>query len=146
MKLIRFGQKGKEKPGLWKDGGIVDLRKIFSEVPDIGEAFFRDGWLEKISEITDPGRKINERIACPVSRPSKIVCLGKNYAEHAREGGFEKPDKPLIFCKTWVSLILRVHLVSRISFRFIGRITVKVDPLPISLSAVISPLWFCKML
>jgi 2-keto-4-pentenoate hydratase/2-oxohepta-3-ene-1,7-dioic acid hydratase in catechol pathway len=100
MKLIRFGQKGKEKPGLWKDGRIVDLRNIFSEVPDIGEAFFSNGWLEKISEITDPGRKIDERIACPVHRPSKIICLGKNYAEHAKEGGFEKPEQPLIFCKT----------------------------------------------
>jgi 2-keto-4-pentenoate hydratase/2-oxohepta-3-ene-1,7-dioic acid hydratase in catechol pathway len=100
MKLIRFGQKGKEKPGLWKDGRIVDLRNTFSEVPDIGEAFFRSGWLEKISGITDPGRKVDERIACPVHRPSKIICLGKNYAEHAREGGFEKPENPLIFCKT----------------------------------------------
>jgi len=100
MKLIRFGQKGKEKPGLWKDGRIVDLRNIFSEVPDIGEAFFRNGWLEKVSGIEDPGQKIDERIACPVHRPSKIICLGKNYAEHAKEGGFEKPEKPLIFCKT----------------------------------------------
>jgi 2,4-diketo-3-deoxy-L-fuconate hydrolase len=100
MKLIRFGQKGKEKPGLWKDGRIVDLRNTFSEVPDIGEAFFRSGWLEKISGITDPGRKVDERIACPVHRPSKIICLGKNYAEHAKEGGFEKPENPLIFCKT----------------------------------------------
>jgi len=100
MKLIRFGQKGKEKPGLWKDGRIVDLRNIFSEIPDLGVAFFRDGWLEKIYGITDPGQKIDERIACPVHRPSKIICLGKNYAEHAKEGGFEKPENPLIFCKT----------------------------------------------
>ncbi len=100
MKLVRFGQKGKEKPGLWKNGKIVDLRKIFPEVPDIGEAFFKGGWLQQVAEVTDPGQKMNVRIACPVHRPSKIICLGKNYTEHAKEGGFDTPEQPLIFCKT----------------------------------------------
>ena len=100
MKLVRFGQKGNEKPGLWRDGKIVDLRKIFPQIPDISEAFFRDGWLEKVAGVKDPGRKVEERIASPIHRPSKIICLGKNYAEHAKEGGFENPEKPLIFCKT----------------------------------------------
>ena len=100
MKLVRFGEKGKEKPGLWKDGNIVDLKKIFPEIPDIGEAFFRQNWPEKIAEINDSGQTLKDRIGCPVHAPSKIICLGKNYAEHAKEGGFENPDKPLIFCKT----------------------------------------------
>jgi len=100
MKLIRFGEKGKEKPGLWKDGNIVDLKKIFPDIPDIGEVFFRENWLEKISEINDSGQTLKDRIGCPIHAPSKIICLGKNYAEHAKEGGFENPDKPLIFCKT----------------------------------------------
>jgi 2-keto-4-pentenoate hydratase/2-oxohepta-3-ene-1,7-dioic acid hydratase in catechol pathway len=100
MKLVRFGQKGNIKPGLWKDGNIVDLREIFPEIPDISETFFREGWLEKIAEVKNPGRKIEVRIASPVYRPSKIICLGKNYAEHAKEGGFENPETPLIFCKT----------------------------------------------
>jgi len=100
MRLVRFGQKGKEKPGLWKAGNIVDLREIFPEIPDIGEAFFRENWIEKIAEIDDPGKKIQARIGCPIHAPSKIICLGKNYAEHAKEGGFENPEKPLIFCKT----------------------------------------------
>ena len=100
MKLVRFGEKGKEKPGLWKAGNIVDLREFFPEIPDIGEVFFRENWLEKIAEIDDPGKEIKARIGCPVHAPSKIICLGKNYAEHAKEGGFEKPEKPLIFCKT----------------------------------------------
>ena len=100
MRLVRFGQKGKAKPGLWRDGKIVDLRKIFPEIPDISEAFFRGGWLEKVARVKDTGQKIEERIACPIHRPSKIICLGKNYAEHAKEGGFENPEKPLIFCKT----------------------------------------------
>jgi len=100
MRLVRFGQRGKAKPGLWKDGKIVDLREIFPQIPDISEAFFRDGWLEKVAGVKNPGRKIEARIARPIHRPSKIICLGKNYAEHAKEGGFENPEKPLIFCKT----------------------------------------------
>ena len=100
MKLVRFGEKGKEKPGLWKDGNIVDLKKIFPEIPDIGEMFFRGNWPEKIAGINDSGQIIKDRIGCPIHAPSKIICLGKNYAEHAKEGGFENPDKPLIFCKT----------------------------------------------
>ena len=43
MRLIRFGEKGRETPGLWKDGKIVDLRAKYPEIPDISEAFFRDG-------------------------------------------------------------------------------------------------------
>jgi len=100
MKLVRFGPKGKEKPGLWQAGKIVDLTKIFPEIPDICEAFFRGGWLEKVSRVSEPGQKIEARLASPVDRPSKIICLGKNYADHAKEGGFETPETPLIFCKT----------------------------------------------
>ncbi len=100
MKLVRFGQKGNVKPGLWKDDKIVDLREIFPRIPDISETFFREGWLEKVAGVKNSGRKIEARIASPIHRPSKIICLGKNYAEHAKEGGFENPEKPLIFCKT----------------------------------------------
>lgn len=100
MKLIRFGEKGKERPGLYKDGKIVDLRTIFPEIPDIGERFFTQGWLEKIKDTDDPGQKMDVRFGPPVSNPSKIICLGKNYEEHAKEGGFDKPEQPLLFCKT----------------------------------------------
>ena len=104
MKLVRFGPKGKEKPGLWKDGKIVDLRKTFPRIPDVGEGFFREGWLEKVAHVQDPGQIVRERIASPIHRPSKIICLGKNYSEHAKEGGFENPETPLIFCKAPNSL------------------------------------------
>ena len=100
MRLIRFGQKGNARPGLWKDGKIVDLREFFPQIPDISETFFTEGWLDKVAGLKHPGRKIQTRIASPIHRPSKIICLGKNYAEHAKEGGFENPEKPLIFCKT----------------------------------------------
>ncbi len=100
MKLIRFGQDGNEKPGWWKDNRIVDLKKIYPGIPDFDEEFFEKGWLEKVKQVTYAGEKMDVRIGCPVCRPSKIICLGKNYSEHAKEGGFENPEKPLLFCKT----------------------------------------------
>lgn len=100
MRLIRFGAVGQEKPGLWQQGRIVDLKSIFPEIPDIGEAFFRDGWLQRIESVEDTGKKMEVRIGCPVCRPSKIICLGLNYLDHKEEGGFERPLKPLLFCKT----------------------------------------------
>ena len=100
MRLIRFGAIGREKPGLWQDGKIVDLRAIFPEIPDIGERFFKDGWLQRIEEVEDPGKKMDVRLGCPLCRPSKIICLGLNYLDHKEESGFEKPQKPLLFCKT----------------------------------------------
>jgi len=100
MKLIRFGPDGNEKPGLWKDNRIVDLKKIYPGIPDFDEEFFEKGWLEKVKQVTDAGEKMDVRIGCPVCRPSKIICLGKNYSEHAKEGGFENPERPLLFCKT----------------------------------------------
>jgi 2,4-didehydro-3-deoxy-L-rhamnonate hydrolase len=100
MKLLRFGEKGKERPGLLRDKNIVDLREIFPDIPDIGRSFFEDNWLHKIAGVDAPGKIMEVRLGPPVLAPSKIICVGKNYAEHAREGGFEAPDSPLIFCKT----------------------------------------------
>jgi 2,4-didehydro-3-deoxy-L-rhamnonate hydrolase len=100
MKLIRFGESGKEKPGLWRDGRIVDLTATYPGIPDIGEAFFREGWLKKVEKVDAIGEVMDIRIGCPISRPGKIICLGKNYAEHARETGLEIPTRPLLFCKT----------------------------------------------
>lgn len=99
MRLIRFGSPGAERPGLWKDGRIVDLRRHFPEMPDIGESFFREGWLAKVAGVADEGRSMDVRLGPPVARPSKLICLGKNYLEHAHEGNFEAPEKPLLFAK-----------------------------------------------
>ncbi len=99
MRLIRFGEKGAERPGLLKDDRIVDLKGIFPEIPDICERFFREGWMEKAASVDAPGEKMDVRLSHPVRRPSKIICMGKNYAEHAKEGGFDAPEQPLIFAK-----------------------------------------------
>jgi len=104
MRLIRFGDAGMEKPGLLKAGRIVDLRKHFPDIPDIGEDFFVGGWLKKTAALSAPGETMAVRLGPPVHRPSKIICLGKNYLEHAREGGFEPPAAPLLFAKAPSSL------------------------------------------
>lgn len=99
MRLIRFGPKGMERPGIEIEDRIVDLRRYFPDIPDIGGAFFRNGWLDKVAGLEATGEPMTERRGCPLDRPSKIICLGKNYAEHAKESGFDQPDKPLLFCK-----------------------------------------------
>jgi len=104
MRLIRFGEKGHEKPGLWKEGNIIDLTDEFPEIPDIGPTFFSDGWIEKVSRVETPGRAMDVRLGAPVTQPSKIICLGKNYAEHAKEGGFDNPSRPLLFSKAPTAL------------------------------------------
>ena len=100
MRLIRFGEKGGEKPGLWKAGKIVDLKAIYPQIPDISEAFFRDGWFEKAAGVQELGVEMDVRIGCPIVRPAKLICLGINYSDHKEETGFEKPANPLLFCKT----------------------------------------------
>jgi len=101
MRLIRFGPAGKERPGLLlPDGHIVDLRRHFPDMPDFGERFFTGGWLARVAGVRDAGAPLEVRYGPPLPRPGKIICLGKNYAEHAREGGFDRPPRPLLFCKT----------------------------------------------
>jgi 2,4-didehydro-3-deoxy-L-rhamnonate hydrolase len=104
MRLIRFGNQGAERPGLWNDGRIVDLWRHFPEMPDIGEVFFRDDWLSKIAGLSDDGESMDVRLGPPVARPSKLICLGKNYLEHAQEGNFDAPEKPLLFAKATSAL------------------------------------------
>ena len=100
MRLIRFGAPGRERPGLLQADGIVDLREIYADIPDIDERFFNQGWIEKLRHSKHAGRCMQVRLGPPVAKPSKIICLGKNYVEHAKEGGFDTPSAPLLFCKS----------------------------------------------
>lgn len=100
MRLLRFGPKGEERPGLLRNGRILDLRTCFPDMPDIGPEFFEGGWLEKAAQAEGPGELLSVRLGSPVTRPEKIICLGKNYSEHAKEGNMAVPERPLLFCKT----------------------------------------------
>ena len=104
MKLIRFGEKNKQKPGIQLD----DDRRIdvSSFIDDYDENFFYKigikklrSWLNKNKEKC-PIIDNNIRIGPPISRPSKIVCVGLNYAKHAAESGMKIPDEPVLFFKS----------------------------------------------
>ena len=104
MKLIRFGEKNKEKPGIQLD----DYQRIdvSSFIDDYDENFFYKigikklrSWLNKNKEKC-PIIDNNIRIGPPISRPSKIVCVGLNYAKHAAESGMKIPDEPVLFFKS----------------------------------------------
>ena len=105
MKLIRFGQEGNEKPGIHKDGKHYDLS---AHINDFDENFFANNGLEKLKTIAAqenlPLVATTERIGSPIARPSKIVCIGLNYAKHAKETNAAIPTEPIIFMKSTTSL------------------------------------------
>ena len=103
MKLIRHGEPGRESPGvILSDGSLVDASDEFR---DFDEGFFACGGLEALqSWVADGclgGRVIapDSRLGPPVARPSKLVCVGKNYLDHAKEFGGGVPDEPVLFMK-----------------------------------------------
>ena len=100
MRIIRFGEKGHEKPGLLNQGRIVDLTQFFPDIPDVDQRFFEQGWVEKVAAVDAVGEAMDVRLGSPVAVTSKIICVGKNYAEHAKEGGFDPPESPVLFSKT----------------------------------------------
>ena len=103
MRLIRFGPQGKEKPGVWLDGKRRDLSAYFQ---DWNSTFFAESGLERLSAIlkTDEAKPLpevheNDRWGAPVARPGKIVCVGLNYSDHAKESGMPLPAEPVLFLK-----------------------------------------------
>ena len=106
MKLIRFGMAGNEKPGLIMGDTYVD---VSSFVNDYNEAFFENQGLKKLTEFikTNPELPIiskDVRLGSPVARPSKIVCIGLNYKDHAKETGAATPAEPILFLKSTTAL------------------------------------------
>ena len=109
MKLIRFGEPGKEKPGaLLKDGSRIDASALGS---DYNEAFFASGGLAKLDSwlrqnaSSAPRVAPSIRLGSAVCRPSKIICIGLNYRDHAAETKAEPPKEPVIFFKSTTSLV-----------------------------------------
>jgi 2,4-diketo-3-deoxy-L-fuconate hydrolase len=108
MKLIRFGAPGREMPGLVQgDGARVDASTFGS---DWDERFFASDGLARLAAwtrehaATAPRVPEGTRLGSCVARPSKIVCIGLNYADHARETGAKIPDEPVIFFKATTAL------------------------------------------
>ena len=108
MKLIRFGTQGSEKPGvLLANGTSIDVSAC---TPDFNEAFFESDGLHRLSSwienhaATAPEVPPGTRLGSPIARPSKIICIGLNYSDHAKESGMAVPAEPIIFFKSTTAL------------------------------------------
>jgi 2,4-diketo-3-deoxy-L-fuconate hydrolase len=100
VKLVRFGPVGAERPGVILGGARRDASGLFR---DWDRRFFEGGGLDelarRVQESALPVLPEGERWAAPVARPGKVVCVGLNYRDHAREAGVELPKEPVLFLK-----------------------------------------------
>lgn len=108
MKLIRYGNLGQEKIGVQIDMKNYDLSS-FGE--DYNEQFFENDGVERLKAfIKENASELKEipagsRLGAPIARPSKIVCIGLNYLDHATETGATIPKEPIIFFKSTTSVV-----------------------------------------
>ncbi|TVQ02622.1 MAG: FAA hydrolase family protein [Balneolaceae bacterium] len=109
MKLIRYGNPGNEKPGvILPDGRKIDV-SAFTE--DFHRNFFESGGLEKLkywvntNSETAPEVDDTVRLGPPVADTGKIICVGLNYADHAKEGGMAIPTEPILFFKATSAIV-----------------------------------------
>ena len=108
MKLIRYGESGRERPGLQlADDTRIDA-SAFGE--DYDEHFFASAGLARLCAWSrSEGHRAPEispdtRLGPPIARPSKLVCIGMNFRDHAKEGGHQIPDEPVIFLKSTTAI------------------------------------------
>lgn len=103
MKIARLGDPGNEIPVLVEADRYLDLRPLTS---DVDGAFLESDFRQRVAEALEAGAleelagAANLRIGSPIARPSAVICVGQNYAAHARESGAEPPTVPIIFLKT----------------------------------------------
>ena len=108
MKLFRFGSFEQEKPGIiLPNGRKIDV-SAFGE--DFNEAFFTNDGLNRLGDWlkthADACPEVSDsiRLGSCIARPSKIVCIGLNYAKHAAESGMDLPKEPVVFFKSTTAL------------------------------------------
>ncbi|MEY3362742.1 MAG: hypothetical protein RLZZ538_285 [Actinomycetota bacterium] len=109
MRLVRLGERGKEIPGvqLSDSSTVLDARSVTS---DFDPEFFASGGVERLrtamkNDQLAPLSDAGLRIGAPIGKPEKIVCIGLNYRNHARESGMEVPNEPIIFMKAPNTLV-----------------------------------------
>ena len=108
MKLIRFRQNGQVKTGAILKESYVDTSSFGEEY---NENFFEHNGIERLkvflqeNETQLPQLASNVELDCPIARPSKIVCIGLNYADHAKETGAALPPEPVVFLKATSAII-----------------------------------------
>ena len=108
MKLIQFGPSGSEKCGvILTDGRHIDVSSAFTRYD---EEFFASGGLGRLEEWiaanaeAAPTVPEGSRLGSPIARPSKIICIGLNYRDHAEESGMQAPAEPVVFFKATTAL------------------------------------------
>ena len=106
MKLLRFGEMGKEKPGILDSNGKI--RDLSGHIPDInGETISKEG-LHKISSIDHMSLPIvpeGIRLGACVGSIGKFLCIGLNYSDHAAESGMPVPKEPILFSKATSAVV-----------------------------------------
>lgn len=108
MKLLRFGDLGKEKPGVLLNDEMLDT-SAFGE--DYNERFFENDGINRLQHWVNaaqdslPKIKAGTRLGAPIARPSKIICIGLNYKKHAAESNMALPSEPIIFFKSTSALV-----------------------------------------
>jgi acylpyruvate hydrolase len=108
MKLVSFGSPGQEKPGVLSGDTVIDLCAVDPSLPSSLRAILDGGYLPRVSQIAEgasgvPAEFKTEtgavRLGPPVTDPSKIICLGLNYRDHAEEQDRKVPESPMLFGK-----------------------------------------------
>lgn len=100
MKLVRYGVKGAEKPGLIGDNGL--LRDLSGEVPDLHAEMLTPDFAARLSRLDPeslPEVRGKPRLGAPIPRPGHFIAIGLNFADHAAETGSPVPVEPVIFSK-----------------------------------------------
>jgi 2-keto-4-pentenoate hydratase/2-oxohepta-3-ene-1,7-dioic acid hydratase in catechol pathway len=108
MKLIRYGAPEAEKPGVQlPDGRRIDVSAFTT---DFDEQFFASGKIKELSAWVDANAATcaaidpSERLGACIGRPSKLICIGLNYAKHAAESGMALPEEPVVFFKATTAI------------------------------------------
>jgi len=105
MKLVRYGAKGAEKPGLIDKSG--QLRDLSAHIGDLDGEAYAPASLKKLAELNPaslPAVSGNPRLGAPVTGISKFVAIGLNYVDHAKETGSPIPTEPIFFIKANTAL------------------------------------------
>jgi len=106
MKLVRYGEIGKEKPGVLIGDEIFD---VSAYVSDYNEEFFGGNAIDQLKAKVSEGNltKVNGdvRLGAPLARPSKLICIGLNYKDHAAETNAPIPKEPILFFKATTAIV-----------------------------------------
>ena len=106
MKLVRYGEAGQEKPGIFDQEG--NIRDLSEHVHEIDGSVLAPDSLDKLARLNlDDLRRVEgtPRIGPPVASVGKLVCIGLNYRLHAEEAGLKIPEEPILFMKATTSIV-----------------------------------------